>query len=250
MFAFARLRTALSFLTVLPVGGTGWTPSAQLARSVGYFPIVGLLIGLGCAIILTVFDGMLGHNVASALVVLFLVVITGGLHIDGLADTADGFAGTRTRERRLEIMRSGTSGPAGVAAVTLALLLKYSLLVGIFGTPRLAAALLVPALARWPMVVLVWGQPAAREEGLGQAFAGRVSVANLLFSTGVVIALSGATAYVWGFRYLIAAPALVLIAWLAAVVSRRLLGGVTGDTLGATVESSEILLLGIFLVIQ
>jgi adenosylcobinamide-GDP ribazoletransferase len=250
MVVLKRFREAVGFLSVLPVGAAGAAPAEEFARSAAFFPAVGLLIGAGCLAVTAVFDGLVGQGPANALVLLFLVLITGGLHIDALADTADGFAGSRPPERRLEIMRSGASGPIGVAIVTGVLLLKFSLLSGLGGGERAAALLLAPLLARWPMVVLAWALPPVRTEGLGRAFAGRIKIIDLAIATGFVVAAAAGTIYLWDYRYFALVPTLVLATVAVGTMSRRLLGGVTGDTLGATVELSEAALLGIFLVIK
>lgn len=241
-----RLRDALSFLTIVPVGGGG--AGIELSRAAGYFPLVGLLMGALGVCLIYLAEPSLGAGAANALVVLFLVVVTGGLHIDGLADTADGLPGPRTRRRRLEIMRSGRSGPLGVAAVTLVLLLKYSLLGGLTGDTRLLAVLSAPALARWPMVLLAWAMPPAKLGGLGHTFAGRVRALDIGLASLIVTALTAAAVFFQGVGRVAPLASMVIMAVAAALLYRRLLGGVTGDTLGATVEIGEVLVLGAFLV--
>ena len=112
------------------------------------------------------------------------------------------------------------------------------------------AVLLIPALARWPMVALMWSLPPARSEGLGQAFAGRIKGFDFFLATGFVIAIAACGIYLWDYRYLAVIPTLAVIAFFWAHVNRRMLGGVTGDSLGATVELSEAILFGMVLMIQ
>jgi adenosylcobinamide-GDP ribazoletransferase len=236
------LLSAISFLSIVPTGQANSFSAERLARSAAYFPLVGLMIGatgVGLALIL---DGLLSSQAANALIVLFLVVVSGGLHLDGLADTVDGFLGGHTRARRLEIMRQGASGPFGVAAVTLALLLKYALLNVLTGDPRLIAILLVPALARWPMSALAWALAPARSSGLGRIFAGGTRGSDALIATCFTLGLILTVSVLVSPLYLLTAVLLLFIVAVSARQSRKRIGGITGDILGATVEISEVLL--------
>jgi adenosylcobinamide-GDP ribazoletransferase len=234
--------SAISFLSIVPTGQATSFSAERLARSAAYFPAVGLLIGAAGVALALLLDGLLSSQAANALIVLFLVVVSGGLHLDGLADTIDAFLGGRTRARRLEIMRQGASGPFGVAAVTLALLLKYALLNVLTGDPRLLAILLIPALARWPMAALAWALPAARNSGLGRIFARGTRGADALVATGIVLGLILTVSLAVSPLYSLTVPLLLFMVGLSARHTRKRVGGVTGDTLGATVEISEVLL--------
>ena len=231
----------------MPVGGDGLTPVDGLVRAAAFFPVVGFGIGGISWAIMEAAGVSLGQSAGAALVLLWMLLVTGGLHLDGLADTVDGIAGGRTRKRRLEIMRSGSSGPIGIAAVVGLLLLKYSLIAGADESKLWAALLLAPAFARWSIVVLAWASAPVRREGLGYLFAGRIERMDLAFATAVVALPAVVAVYLWGYTYLAPPAVAILSTWGGVVLFRRLLGGVTGDTLGATIEVTEAAVLAAYL---
>ena len=234
---------SISFLSILPAGARARLSGRELSASAAYFPAVGLGIGaVGMALALGL-ERLLPLAAANALVVFYLVVITGGLHLDALADTVDGFAGGKDKAERLKIMRRGGIGPLGVAAVTLALLLKFTFLNALAAPDRLIAILAVPALARWPMVWLAGRLPAARGAGLGSVFASGVKMTEVLAAGLFAGFVCGYVAFRLGWPFLALAPALTAAALAAEKINRRFIGGVTGDTLGAMVEISEVLLM-------
>lgn len=234
----------------MPVGGTTLTPAPGLIRSAALFPTVGLGIGAASWAIMEIIGPRLGQSAGAAFVLLWLLLVTGGLHLDGLADTVDGIAGGRTRTRRLEIMRSGSSGPIGIAAVVAVLLLKYSLIAGA-GDGRLWAALLfAPVFARWSIVVLAQVSAPVRREGLGYLFAGRIERMDLALATVTVVAPTIAAAYLWGYTYLAPLAVAALVTGGAVILFRRILGGVSGDTLGATIEVTEVAVLAAILLVS
>lgn len=229
---------AIKFLTVLPVPG-GWSGDEKtLARSVPYFPLVGLLLGL----IAAVFDYTIGQILpqlpASALTVIFLIGLTGGLHMDGLADTADGFFSARPRDKMMEIMRDSRTGVMGVLAVVSVVLLKITLLTVILTSSRWVVILIMPLAGRAAIIALMTALPYARPEGgLATLFAGSRSWLHVLWAWGLLFTVSGWLAQGLGF----AAVFLALIISAAFVLyNRSKIGGYTGDTLGAVCELAEI----------
>lgn len=244
-----RTRDAFGFLTILPVGGGGSTSGAGLVRSAALFPVVGIGIGGVSWGIMEAAGVHLGQSAVAAFVLLWTLLVTGGLHLDGFADTVDGIAGGRTRTRRLEIMRSGSSGPIGIASVVVLLLLKYSLIAGAATSTLWLALILAPALARWSIVVLAMASVPVRREGLGHLFAGRIERIDLVFATLIVALPASAAVYFWGYTYLVPSLVVIISTWGAVVLFQRLLGGVTGDTLGATIELTEVAVLAAFLIL-
>ncbi len=240
------LLCALGFLTRLPVPHVELT-EPDVAKSAGYFAWVGLLLGgllLGAAVL---FEQLgLGAALSSLCVVALWAYLTGGLHLDGLADTVDGLSGGRgDKERTLSVMRDSRIGSHGATALMLALALKAAALARIFELHALELVWLVPAVARFACTCLLASFPYARGQGLGSAFAGRVGLRELSI---------GASAIAWpffvlgpvGVPYAACASLGVVCALLVAWRSQRALGGLTGDVHGAAVEVCEIgMLLGL-----
>jgi adenosylcobinamide-GDP ribazoletransferase len=238
----STLPLALTFLTKLPWPWPGPADEAALARSMFWFPWVGALLGLGFWGAWAGLDKILPAPAAAALLLALTVWVTGGLHLDGLADTADGLGGGHTPADALRIMKDSWVGAFGVISLILALILKFSLFLSLAtqtGSPR--ALLLYPVISRWAMVLLAYLSPYARPEGgLGQAMTLGVSPEVLVgasFSAGL---LSFLILGVPGLSLLGAAAALV---WLGSLYFKRRLGGITGDVLGATNEVVEIAVL-------
>lgn len=231
-----RFLAALRFLTVLPVPGRAGTARTDLAGSPSFFPVVGLLIGGAAAALALGLTHILPILPAAVLVALFLAAASGGLHLDGLSDTADGLLGARSRERALEIMRDSRAGPMGVAAVASVLGLKFAALGSLDPAGLWRAALLMPLAGRCALVVGLAAAPYAREEGLASAFhAGpRASQAPL---SVLALALAGWLAA--GNAGLAVALAATGAALLFTLWTRGRLGGTTGDTLGAGCELVE-----------
>jgi adenosylcobinamide-GDP ribazoletransferase len=238
----STLPLALTFLTKLPWPWRGPADETALARSMFWFPWVGALLGLSFWGAWAGLQKILPVPAAAGLLLALTVWVTGGLHLDGLADTADGLGGGRTPETALRIMKDSRVGAFGVISLILALILKFSLFLSLptkaGGT---AVLLLYPVVSRWSMVLLAYLSPYARSEGgLGQAMTLGVSPEVLVgasFSAGL---LSFLILGVPGLSLLGAAAALV---WLGSLYFRRRLGGITGDVLGATNEVVEIMVL-------
>jgi adenosylcobinamide-GDP ribazoletransferase len=236
------LLAALQFLTILPVKRD--FTAEQTARAAVYFPVVGLIIG---GILFALYYGLkflLPSAVISALLLAILVVLSGGLHLDGLADTMDGLAGHRTTERRLEIMHDSRIGGIGAVGLFLFLILEYTALNSIPDKWMAFSLLLVPAVSRWAMVDVIFAYPYARQEGLGKAFKDGVRWQELLIASLVALALAGILFHIAG---LIIIGGVWVVINLAALYFKRQLGGLTGDTYGAV---NEIALLTALLVIN
>jgi adenosylcobinamide-GDP ribazoletransferase len=243
------LPLALTFLTKLPWPWRGPADAGALARSLFWFPWVGALLGLGFWAAWAGLHRVLPAPAAAALLLALTVWVTGGLHLDGLADTADGLGGGHTPETALRIMKDSRVGAFGVISLVLALILKFSLFLSLAAQPdRTAALMLFPVVSRWGMVLLAYLSPYARPEGgLGQAM-------TLGVSRQV---LAGASLSAWVLSVLIlGAPGLVLFAaaaalvWLGSLYFHRRLGGITGDILGATNEVVEIVVLAGALILR
>jgi adenosylcobinamide-GDP ribazoletransferase len=233
---------ALTFLTKLPWPWRGPADEAALARSLFWFPWVGAILGLGFWGAWAGLHRLLPAPAAAAFLLVLTVWITGGLHLDGLADTADGLGGGATPADALRIMKDSRVGAFGVLSLILALILKFSLFLAIAAQPGATKALLLyPVLSRWGMVLLAFLSPYARAEGgLGQAMTQGVSPRLLSWASLSAGILSVLILGVPGLVLFAAAGALV---WLGSLYCRHRLGGITGDVLGAANEILEVLVL-------
>src|ERR1700675_766056 len=163
----AELRLAFSFLTILPVLDSRPASEEMVGRSFAWFPIVGFILGLalcGEDVFLALAFGPL---LSSVLVVLTLTVITGAIHLDGLADTADALGAGRDRVRALEILRDSRVGTFGASAIFFDLTLKILALSTLAGHRRYAALIFAPMLARWAMLIVASALPYLRATGSG-----------------------------------------------------------------------------------
>ena len=224
---------AVRFLTVLPIPGRG--APRPLAAGLPWFPLVGAGIGAVLGGIGLGLDRLLPPGPVGALLLAASVAITGGLHLDGLMDTADGVFGGRTPARRLEIMRDSRVGAFGVMAGALAMLLQWACLAELRGDDRLRILVVSCTTARWAMVGAVVLFPAARAAGLGATMRERAGRGPLLAATvlAVIVAVASGEGGVVGFAV---AGSLALVAgWY---LSSRL-GGLTGDTYGAVAVLAE-----------
>lgn len=239
-----RLLVAVAFLTRLPIPLPASAGGRDVGRAALFFPAAGLLVGglqAGAAFLLL---QRVPDAVAAVLVVALGVLVTGALHLDGLADTADGFGGGKDREHALRIMRDHSVGAYGAAAIALSLALKIAIVATLttFGTPGLLWIVLAPALGRWAPVLLGRALPYARAEGgLGQSVTGDATGA-LEVGGATAMAVAAAVALA-GWNGAIAVAGAVVATVLFGLLCRRKLGGVTGDTLGASVEAVEAVVL-------
>jgi adenosylcobinamide-GDP ribazoletransferase len=234
----ALLATAIQFLTRLPVPTLSAFQPAWISRSARYFPIAGQLVGLICAIVWLAASAIWPGWPAAVLALGAGVLVTGGFHEDGLADTADGLGGGQTRERRLAIMKDSRIGSFGALALTLALLLKLALLARL--TPLAGALALIVAHggARAAAVVVMAALPyagdpdAAKIKPAPEGVRWREAMAALVLGLWPLLFLEGRRA---SLGLALAAVSSAVL----ALVARRLINGVTGDVLGAIEQLAE-----------
>ncbi|MGE4543145.1 MAG: adenosylcobinamide-GDP ribazoletransferase [Pedobacter sp.] len=231
------LFAALGFLTVLPLPARWLGTGEDLGRSLIWFPLVGALIGMLAAIIDLGLGMILPPTVVSVITVLILLAASGGLHMDGLADSADGFFSSRSRERMLEIMRDSRSGPMGVMAICGLLLLKVTTLAAVPAPLRMTTIVLMPLAGRTALTVSLAVLPYARTTG------GLAEVFRPTLRAGLTTAvlLTGSAWLLQGPSGLITAGASLAVILLLAAYSKRKIGGFTGDTLGAACELTELI---------
>lgn len=234
----------LQFLTRIPVNER-WCDGVDLkdySRGIVCFPLVGLVMGLLTALVWWTVMPHVGALVAAIAVVIAHIMLTGGLHLDGLADSCDGLFSVRSRERILEIMRDSRIGTNGALALIVVVVLRTALIyqMSADGLPVLALLIVTPVVGRGMMAVMMYRQVYARESGMGNLFIGKISEGRfgvtLLLMAALVLFIGGLSSlfallvtllFVFGFRRFVASR----------------IGGQTGDTLGAACELSELVFL-------
>lgn len=235
------MRSALAFLTVLPLARADGAPGDRLGRV--FFPAVGLLLGLAAWAALSAGAAIGGAWVGAVAALACLALLTGGLHLDALADCADGLLPVATRERRLEIMRDPRVGAFGVTALVLVLLGDAAILARLGAGPALVALPAAGAVSRLAMVAVLVCLPYVRPQGLGTAAAGRgrleLPLAALLSAPVLLID--------WQHG-LLALFAAALASLVVGGLATARIGGATGDVYGATCELAQLAALLAFLV--
>lgn len=250
------LRLALGFLTVLPARADSFQPG-DLGRAAAWFPIIGFGLGAILAAAHFFFNQLFSPLLAAALTVALWAAITGGLHLDGLADCCDGLLASATRERRLEIMRDPRLGAFGAVGLFLFLALKILAVASLSNPPAIPFAVrwlppldlpllpftLAAVIGRW-LILLVARQPPARPGGMGADFALGLTPVTIIVAALTPLAL----VVVGGARAFAAAALAHLVALGIVALARNRIGGVTGDVLGLTVEVAELVVLLVFAV--
>jgi len=238
--ALRGVRAAFAFLTAIPVGGFPYS-AREWRWASAHFPLIGACLG---ASLLAVWWGgtRLGPHVAAVLVAIFAVLLTGAIHEDALADTADALGGGSTRERIFEILKDSRIGAYGALAILLIVLLRVALYASLLPL-RPALLVAVTALSRAPCVWLmakldyVTPENVARNSAIAAATPIQASVATA-WSGALLALLAALDAIAWG-QALAMAGAAAAVGLLAAWRYRARVGGVTGDLLGATVPIGE-----------
>jgi len=226
---------ALQFLTILPFNIKGKIEEGDFGKSLAYFPIVGLLIGLFLASVAYI-SAFLPPLVVSILILIVWIVITGGIHLDGFADTCDGFYGGRPKEEILKIMRDSHIGAMGVAGIAMLLLFKFAILSSIRPEDLWKVLIMTTVSARWSQVLACSVSEYARDEGKAKYFIKYAKKTDMFMGALFTLILN------W---FLMGAKGVILFALLSAVISlfiqfvKRKIGGMTGDTIGATNEIAE-----------
>ena len=242
---YMELLAAVRFLSVLPMPGRAQLfekdeTTPRLVIGAAYFPLVGLLLACLLWLLVLILTPLVPQLALAALLVVGLVILTGGLHLDGLMDTCDGLLGGSTPERKLEIMRDSRVGSFGVLGGACILLLKFALLasVNIHALP-LALLLALPS-ARWATVLALRVFPSARPTGLGAAFHQAITTEGVLLAGIIAVAIVLLAGQLIGLIVWVSVTtaALVLAFWIT-----RSIGGLTGDSYGAIAEVAEVVAL-------
>ncbi|HVJ38471.1 MAG TPA: adenosylcobinamide-GDP ribazoletransferase [Stenotrophomonas sp.] len=231
------LLVALGFLSRVPVPARVFARPGAQARSLPWYPLVGLVIGaLLCVLAWALQEAP--PLLSAALLVAAWAWLSGGLHLDGLADSADAWVGgLGDRQRTLAIMKDPRSGPAAVVALTLVLLLKFAALASL-PAPAWLPLLLAPMLGRAALTAAFLSTPYVRAQGMGTALAGASR-----WACGLAVLASLALALIAGPATYAPLLAAAVVFWLWRRACMRRLGGMTGDTCGALAELVEMTVL-------
>jgi adenosylcobinamide-GDP ribazoletransferase len=231
---------AVQFLTRIPVPSLPYEADS-LSRSAKFFPVVGALIGGGAALLHRAIAPHLPRLLTALFVVVYLVLITGALHEDGLADSADAFGGGTSREQILVILRDSRIGSYGAAALALSLVARILLLASLPVTEVAQYLIVAHLLCRWTTLPLSCFLSSPRTDGQGVRLARLTSLSTLAVGTLFAFAVS---IFLLRLRAIAPIVSALVIVLLSALYYRRRIGGVTGDCFGATNQLSEI---GIYL---
>lgn len=231
---------ALRFLTIIPLPGRRETSPEELGRSIVYFPLVGVVIGLILAGLNWLLGFVLPSAVVNVLLVVSLVVISGGLHLDGLVDTGDGIGGQKTVEERWQVMKDSRAGAFGIIGVCLLLLVKYVALNSVPARWLMPTLLLMPVVSRWAMVYAVFAYPYAKPSGLGKVFKQGASLPRFTIATLITLAVAVILVQLSGLMIMFG---VWIIAMAVASYLKGKFGGLTGDTYGAINEIAEVCVL-------
>lgn len=248
---YRELVAAVRFLSVLPMPGSTqlfdkYEVAPRLVVGCAYFPLVGLLLACLLWFLVLVLTPLVPQLALAALLVVALVILTGGLHLDGLMDSCDGLFGGDTRERKLEIMRDSRVGSFGVLGGACILLLKFALFASVRVHALPLALLLVLPSARWAVVLASRIFPSARPTGLGAAFHQAVTTEGLVLASIIALAIVLVAGQFIGLIVMVAVTitTLALGFWIT-----RSIGGLTGDNYGAIEEVAEVVALLVLLLV-
>ncbi|MDP4146412.1 MAG: adenosylcobinamide-GDP ribazoletransferase [Bacillota bacterium] len=235
---------ALQFLTRLPVNISVDFERENISRSTIFFPLVGMLIGAIAAVIFYLLS-FINKDLAALAGVFTLVMVTGGLHIDGLSDTADGFFSSRPKEKILEIMKDSRVGAFGVIAIIFDILFKFVLLKNMQTLIGVMALTLSCGIGRSMIALMFSFGKTARPGGLGELFMNKNSKKYFVIAVLIFIIIG---CFLGKIGFLAALFAALIFTLLFMRYSYKLIGGLTGDVYGANCELCEIVSLIVFLV--
>ena len=239
---------ALSFLTVLPMGRLPIPGEKGLARSMAFFPLAGLLIGLLLAIAYFVLSFLFSKSLVLWLTLGCLALLTRCLHLDGFADTIDGFAAGGPKEKILEVMRDSRIGAFGVVALILLIGAKYLALDQIAGESIPRSLILMTVMGRNSMVWVCYRSPYARSGGgLAKSFAENLTAREMILSSASAF---GIGLLLWGLKSVLVFLGIGLFSFAFRFFFLKKLNGITGDILGAANELSELLCLILLIILK
>lgn len=247
-----RFLLTLQFLTKIPIKyDLGF--DEEFHKGIVYFPLVGFIIGL-----ILYLTGLLSlqifpYIVTSIIIVFLEVLITGGLHIDGLGDTFDALYSYRDKEKMLEIMKDSRLGTNSLLAILFLIIFKIAFVYSFISMKILWIVLFMPMISRLSVISMLYKTKSPREKGMGNVFIGKASnsmvAISLLYTTVIILLFSSILFKVNLITILMIFVSLIFVLAFVEIFKRHVykkIGGVTGDILGCTIELSELVFIIIF----
>jgi adenosylcobinamide-GDP ribazoletransferase len=252
------LSLAIRFLTIFPIASFPLSNNSNqdeeedleenFANSMAFFPLVGMLIGVLLVVLRRTFYYLpISPLIGDTLILIVWIWLSGGLHLDGFADSVDGFSGGHNKEEILNIMKDSSTGAKGVVALVSLLLLKFVLLAEMPLWLKDAALFFTPVIGRWSMVIAAFlGKPARLKNSMGKLFIDYVSWREVIFAS-LTLAVIGILLFkLYFLPLLIMAIGIVL---LILKYCQKRIGGISGDILGAINEIVEVFILLTFYIL-
>ena len=237
------IKVAFAFLTRIPINHK---PEISIQRSAMWFPLVGSVLGLSSGLVFLGLNQIIPALPAAAISILFSVLVTGGFHQDGLADTFDGLVGGWTPEDRLRILKDSRHGTYGVLSIVMQSIIQITLLASLDTRTGLLALLTAHTLGRLVPIYFMLTPAAPSHEGMGATYARSVKSSHVAFSTSLTIAL---LAPFIGLHLLLVTVLVAIVSLFFLIYVRKKIGGVLGDVLGASEQIAESFILLYFVII-
>ncbi len=232
---------SLQFLTIINIKDNITIYEDRLGKAVIFFPVVGVLIGLILIITLRSLSLWLPIALTDAFILIALLIITGGLHIDGFADTVDGFAGGKNKDDILRIMKDSRIGTFGVVGIVMLLLTKYLSIYSLQEDTKYLVLITMPVIGRWSVLPMgLFFKYARIEGGTGKIFAESIRLKEFIIGTIMALAIIIPLFRLKGFLMF---AVIFIITLLIGRYSKRKINGITGDVFGATIEINELIIL-------
>ena len=244
-----RFISILQFMTRIPINiDTGF--DEEFHKTITYFPLVGLVLGVLIYIIGLVSGIFFDSFITSIIVTLALVILTGGLHIDGLGDTFDAIYSYRDKERMLEIMKDSRLGTNSLLAIMFLILLKIGFIYSIINNNLLWTVIFMPVVARLGVIVMMYKTVTPRENGMGNLFIGKASTSMftiaILYTIILIIGISKLIFLASTFEAMMLISTIIILFVFYNLFKKHIykkIDGVTGDILGCTIELGELIYL-------
>ncbi len=240
-----KIFTAFQFLTILPLNIKRFKEEL-LAESTIYFPLVGLTLGGFMVALEYCLSGMLPREIISIIQVAFLALITGGLHLDGFADTIDGIGCAKSSEERMQAMKDSRIGSMGAVGLIFLLILKYNSLALINQSLKTYAALIFPMASRWAMVLAILLSSQKSHTGIGNMFQKQIKEKHFIMSSILPFIFM---IYLFESLGLIGLIGLSFVVFALFKLLLKIFGKITGDHFGFINETTELIVLLLFLAI-